>query len=136
MRLLRTTLLLGCVGLWLALAGTSAAAQEGHPLVGTWHGTWVAAGKPNDVTLVMEYDGKTITGLVNPGPESMRLPNIVLDPADWSVRFTGDVKQASGRTVHLAIDGKIQDITSRHRSIVGTWAEGTTKGEWKMSLDD
>jgi hypothetical protein len=123
--------LVGC----LALAAV-AAAQEGHPLVGTWHGTWTAAGKPMDLTLVLEFDGKAVSGLVNPGPDSMRLTNIVLQPSDWSVHFTGDVKQASGKTVHLALDGKIQDITSRHRSIVGTWTEGTTMGPWKMSLDD
>jgi hypothetical protein len=121
---------------WCLAPASRIAAQEGHPLVGTWHGTWVAAGKPSDVTLVIEFDGKTVTGLVNPGPDSMRLTSIVLDPADWSVHFAGDVKQGAGKTVHLALDGKIQDITSRHRSIVGTWAEGTSKGDWKMSLDD
>jgi hypothetical protein len=121
---------------WCLAMLSPLAAQEGHPLVGTWHGTWVAAGKPTDLTLVIEFNGKTITGLVNPGPDSMRLTDIVLEPADWSVRFTGDVKQQSGKTVHLALDGRIQDITSRHRSIVGTWSEGTTRGEWKMSLDD
>jgi hypothetical protein len=131
MRVLRAILLACCVAI-----PALAAAQEGHPLVGTWHGTWTAAGKPTDLTLVMEFDGKTVTGLVNPGPDSMRLTSITLDPADWSVHFTGDVKQGTGKTVHLALDGKIQDITSRHRSIVGTWTEGTVKGDWKMALDD
>jgi hypothetical protein len=115
---------------------TVVAAQEGHPLVGTWHGTWDSAGKPTDLTLVLEFDGKAVTGLVNPGPDSMRLSNVVLNPVDWSVHFNGDVKQGSGKTVHLTLDGVIQDITSRHRSIVGTWAEGAAKGPWKMTLDD
>jgi hypothetical protein len=131
MRLLRAMLVVGL----LAIAA-AAMAQEGHPLVGTWHGTWLDAGKPTDLTLVIEFNGKTITGLVNPGPDSMRLANIVLEPADWSVHFTGDVKQGTGKTVRLALDGKIENITSRRRSIVGTWSEGTSKGEWKMTLDD
>jgi hypothetical protein len=131
MRVWRTVFVLGLLGI-----GAAVVAQEGHPLVGTWHGNWVAAGKPVDLTLVLEFDGKTVTGLVNPGPDSMRLVNITLEPADWSGRFNGDVKQASGKTVHLTLDGKIQDITSRHRQIVGTWTEGNIKGDWKMSLDD
>ena len=55
-----------------ALANT--AAQEGHPLVGSWHGDrGVSAKDRKDVTVIMDYDGAQITGVVNPGFENMRL---------------------------------------------------------------
>ena len=45
-------------------------AQEGHPMTGTWHGTFGPNAKSRtDVTMVLTWDGKQISGLVNPGPE-------------------------------------------------------------------
>ena len=49
-------------------------AQEGHPLVGTWHGNWGANAQNRiDVTLVMFWDGKVVTGMINPGPDATKL---------------------------------------------------------------
>ena len=39
-------------------------AQEGHPLKGTWHGSWgLNATERTPVTLVMDWDGASITGI-------------------------------------------------------------------------
>ena len=112
----------------LVLAAT-VVAQEGHPLAGTWHGTWGPnATQRHDVTLVLDYDGKAITGMMNPGPDAIHFDRITLDPATWSVRF-----EAKGGIV---IDAKIEDVTNRHRRIVGTWTQGPTKGDFKVSRDD
>ena len=57
-------------------------AQEGHPLTGTWHGDWgPTPTHRNDVTLVLEWDGKNISGLINPGPESIKLSKATLEPS-------------------------------------------------------
>ena len=104
-------------------------AQEGHPLAGTWHGTWGPnATQRYDVTLVLDYDGKAVTGMMNPGPDSIHFDRITLDPATWSVHF-----EAKGGIV---IDAKIEDVTSRHRSLVGTFTQGAMKGDFKVSRDD
>jgi hypothetical protein len=114
-----------------------ARAQEGHPLVGTWHGTWGPnANDRHDVTLVLEFDGKAITGILNPGLDSVRFDRITLDPSTWSVRFEATPKQASGKATPIVIDTKIEDVTNRRRSLVGTWTQGTTKGDFKASRDD
>src|SRR5690606_9411191 len=56
-------------GLLLALCLASAAgAQEGHPLVGTWQGEW-GPNNANFLTLILYWDGKAISGIVNPGPD-------------------------------------------------------------------
>lgn len=113
------------------------AAQEGHPLSGTWHGTWGPNAKERtDVTLVMEWDGKEITGLLNPGLESSKLQKAALDPSKWGVHFEADVKDKSGKMVHAVADGNIQDVTSIKRSIVGTWVQGGTKGDFKVIRDN
>src|SRR5262245_17226899 len=97
-------------------------AQEGHPLVDTWHGDCgPTPTHRNDVTLVLEWDGKTITGLINPGPESIKLSKATLeannDPSKWLVHFEADAKGRDGSAVHFVIDGRIQNLTTIRRSI-------------------
>ena len=42
-------------------------AQEGHPLKGSWLGTWgPAKTHGNDIVLVLNWDGKAITGIDQP----------------------------------------------------------------------
>ena len=65
----------------VALAGAAVVAQEGHPLKGSWIGTW--SGNTlhgNDVLLVLTWDGKTITGTINPGTDNMAIKNASLNP--------------------------------------------------------
>jgi hypothetical protein len=120
--------------LWLA----TARAQEGHPLVGTWHGSWGPnATQRTDVTLVLEYDGKSITGMMNPGPDSIRFDKVTLDPSSWSVRFEAAPKGAAGKpAAPILIEVRIEDITNRHRTLVGTFTQGSMKGDFKASRDD
>ena len=127
------------VGALVALclfAGATGAAQEGHPLVGTWRGEWGPSAKQrHDLTFVMEYDGKEVTGVINPGFESMRLQKVTLDPGTWTVRFEAEGKDGGGKLVPVVIQAKFEELTSRHRSLVGTWTQGTTKGDFKITLD-
>jgi hypothetical protein len=115
-------------------------AQEGHPLVGTWHGEWgPSAAHRNDVTLVLEWDGKNIIGLINPGPQSLKLSRASLepsfDPKGWKVHFEVDAKDRDGKPVRFVIDGAIENLTSIRRSIVGTWTHGDVKGDFKIIRD-
>ena len=119
---------------------TPAFAQEGHPLTGTWHGDWgPSATHRNDVTLVLEWDGKNISGLINPGPESIKLSKATMepsfDPKGWAVHFEADAKDHDGKPVHFVVDGKIENLTSIRRSIVGTWNHGNMKGDFKVTRD-
>jgi hypothetical protein len=112
-------------------------AQEGHPLVGSWHGTWGPNAKDRtDVTVIFNWDGTSITGIVNPGLDAMKFQNASLDPASWTVHFETDGKDRSGSKVHVAVEGKIQDITNVRRSIVGTWTQGSVKGDFKITRDN
>ena len=117
-------------------ASAAGAAQEGHPLVGTWRGEWGPNAKQrHDVTFVMEYDGKDVTGVINPGFESMKLQKVTLDPGTWTVRFEAEGKDPAGKLVPVVIEAKFEELTSRHRSLVGTWTQGPTKGDFKITLD-
>jgi len=119
----------------LLLGGLAAGAQEGHPLVGTWRGEWGPSAKQrHDLTFVMEYDGKQVTGVINPGFESMRLKAVTLDPATWTVRFETEAREGN-KAVPVVIQARFEDVTNRHRSLVGTWVQGSTKGDFTITLD-
>ena len=55
-----------------ALASVLAHAQFGHPLKGQWSGQWGPVDSPNRLLLTLEWDGKAITGVINPAPKPRR----------------------------------------------------------------
>jgi hypothetical protein len=114
-----------------------APAQEGHPLVGAWHGTWGPNDRDrNDITVVMFWDGKEITGMINPGLDAMKLQKASLNPSGWTVHFEADTKDKSGTMVHITADGKLEDLTNVRRTLSGTWTQGSVKGDFRIKRDN
>ncbi len=111
-----------------------AVAQEGHPLKGSWLGTWEPnKTHGNDVLVVLTWDGKTITGTINPGTDNMTIKNATLNPDGWVVHLEADAKDKAGATVTYIIDGKIEGLSFPNRSIIGTWRSQQGKGAFKIS---
>jgi hypothetical protein len=129
--------LLAIVCLTLSVA-TAARAQEGHPLVGTWYGDWGASPQQrHDVTIVMTWDGKTIGGTIDPGPDAVPFKTATLDSSTWSVHIEAEraAKGAGSPAVRYVIDGKISNLGSYNRTLSGTWTAGTTKGDFKVARE-
>ena len=114
-----------------------ALAQHGHPLVGTWSGDWgVTAENRNRVLLLLEYDGNEVTGIINPGPNPVVLTSATLDPSTWTVSLAATGEDAEGNPVAYSIEGKIENLGSTtQRTIVGTWIEGETRGDFRVTLN-
>jgi hypothetical protein len=120
----------------VAVACLGLSAQQGHPLTGTWNGDWGATvTQRNQVTIVMNWDGKNVTGIINPGPDSVPLASVYVDPTSWTVRIEADTKDASGKPVHIAAEGHLDDIGSYHRTLTGAWTQGAVKGDFKLTRD-
>jgi len=67
---------LACLALILPLA-----AQEGFPLKGSWLGDWgESTTNRNQVFVVFDWDGKVISGAINPGTEMIAVKNASLTP--------------------------------------------------------
>jgi hypothetical protein len=64
------------------------------------------------VLLELHWDGKTVTGTINPGPSAVALQRASLDPSNWAVHFEAEGKDQSGRAVRYVIDGKLENIGS------------------------
>ena len=133
MRLQAACLFCLLVGLSITVAGL---AQEGHPLVGTWYGDWgPTPTHRNQITVIMAWDGKNISGMINPGPDSLPIKVATLDSTKWTVHFEADGKDQSGNPVHFVADGKLDNIGSYHRTLTGTWNHGAVKGDFKITRD-
>jgi len=133
---IRSFHLIPLFGSLLIVMVMSAFAQEGHPLTGTWSGDWGPNNtQRNHLTFVMNWDGKNITGTINPGDNAITLGSVFLDVTNWTVRIEAEGKDQSGKAVHIAAEGKLDDIASAHRKLTGSWVQGTTKGDFRLTRD-
>jgi hypothetical protein len=117
---------------FVALTGAAAVAQEGHPVKGSWIGTW-ANNKlhGNDVLIVMNWDGKAITGVINPGTDDIAFKSATLDPDKWTLRIEADAKSKAG-AVSYVIEGKFENLAMHNRTIVGTWKSSQGSGAFNI----
>lgn len=116
----------------LVLAATALLiAQEGHPLTGTWSGDWgPSVSQRTHLTVIMNWDGKRVSGTVNPGPNAFPLGDVSVDFTTWTVRI-----QAAGKDGAIAAEGRIENLASAHRSIKGTWKQGAVSGDFRLTRD-
>ncbi len=111
----------------------SAAAQFGHPLKGSWSGDWGPnKDTRNRVLLELHWDGKAVTGTINPGPNAVVLQRTSMDPSNWAVHFEAEGKDQAGRAIRYVIDGKLENLGSYNRVMIGTWTQGATKGDFRL----
>jgi hypothetical protein len=120
-----------CLTTDVRVASAQAAWNEGqgHPLKGVWIGDWgVNKTTRTEVLIELNWDGKAVTGAINPGAQAISFTKAELDHTNWSVHF-----EAMSAGVRYVIDGKIENLGSNSRSIVGTWMQGTQKGDFRIT---
>ena len=115
---------------FLVLAASAFAQPPGGDvLTGTWVGDWgPSASDRNQVTVDLKWDGKMLSGTVNPGPSAVALQKSTYDPKTRAVHFEADVKGRGGNAVHYKIDGKVEGST-----MTGTWNHDTVGGDFKIT---
>jgi len=127
--------------LWLTAAAllglgllASGGAQEGHPLKGSWLGEWSGNTVHGDnILLILDWDGKAITGMINPGTDNIPLTRASLDPNGWAVKLEAEGKDKDGSAVRYVIEGKIENLELPNRSINGTWSSNKGRGAFMAS---
>ena len=109
-------------------------AQEGHPLKGSWLGEWQGNSVHGDnILLILDWDGKAITGMINPGTDNMPLGRASLEPDGWVVRLEAEGKDKDGSAVRYVIEGKVENLELPNRSISGTWSSNKGRGTFTAS---
>ena len=123
-----------------ALIAPRASAQEGHPLEGTWYGEYTTGKQATDITVIMKWDGKSITGLINPGPGSKPLTSVVMEitpgkPApqgQGSTSGTPPVFKARIDVDGMTFEGTIKNPVAGNRQLIGTWKRATQSGTFQI----
>ena len=111
-------------------------AQFGHPLKGQWSGQWGPADNPRRLLLDLQWDGKDISGVINPGPEAAAVKSVTIDysnPAAWKVKLQAEGKDASGKPVAISVDGTLENIGAYTRLFHGMWTQGGQKGDFTVT---
>jgi hypothetical protein len=141
-----------CV-LSVLLCAAPALAQEGHPAKGTWLGHWgPTLTVQSRIVVVIDHDGKTMSGVLNPGPNAVPLKAARLDitpgtPSPgkgvppilpiFKVYFEVDAKDARGTPVAIVAEGTMHAVALHNRWIEGTWTQTsggkTVKSEFKIA---
>jgi hypothetical protein len=117
----------------LGLLGVGSA-QEGHPLKGSWLGEWAGNSVHGDnILLILDWDGKAITGMINPGTDNIPLGRASLEPDGWVVKLEAEGKDKDGSAVRYVIEGKLENLELPNRSINGTWSSNKGRGAFTAS---
>jgi hypothetical protein len=114
----------------------TADAQYGHPLKGSWSGERMAGAQSIRLLVNLDWDGKEVFGVINPGPNPTPIRKVAVDsskPSAWVVHLEAERKDASGKVVPIVIDGTLENIGAYRRFITGTWTEGGMKGNFKLT---
>ena len=121
---------LACLLVCLTMAASVAAQQKAaDPLSGTWTGDWgPSAADRNPVTVELKWDGKALTGQVNPGANVVELQKCTFDAKTSAVHMEADAKGRRGNEIHYVIDGKVEKDT-----ITGSWNHDNRKGDFKIT---
>jgi hypothetical protein len=131
---MRSLILVVALACSCVAVSSAAAAQEGHPLKGSWLGTWAGNTTHSpDIVVVLNWDGKAITGLINPGVDNIPIKNATLNPDGWVVHFEADARDAGGRAVSYVVDGKIENLHVPGRVLAGRWKSQSGSGVFKIT---
>ena len=126
MKILRFLLLASFLAAGLSVV---APAVVTDPLSGTWTGDWgPAPDHRNQVTVELKWDGKNLTGTVNPGPNAVELKKNTFDPKTGTVHMEADATSRRGTPVHYVIDGKVEG-----KEMTGSWNHDNRKGDFKIT---
>jgi hypothetical protein len=116
---------------------SSALAQAGHPLKGSWSGDWgPTPDHRNRVLLLLDWVDNEVVGTINPGRNAVPLTSATLNPEDWTIRFEAQAPDARGNMLEYVIEGTVENLGSwTNRRISGTWQHGDQMGDFMVILN-
>jgi hypothetical protein len=113
----------------LTLAAPLLRAQSAtDPLSGRWSGNWgPTPSHRHTVILELKWDGKTLKGTINPGPNAFKLQKTSFDPDTGSLHMEVDAG-SMGKRFHYVIEAKVEDGI-----LFGTWHHTKLQGDFRLA---
>jgi hypothetical protein len=112
-------------------------AQFGHPLKGQWSGERGTGANAARLLLDLNWDGKDITGAINPGSDTAAtVKKVTFDYSKtdaWGVQIEAEGKDASGKPVQIRIAGTLENLGAYYRVFHGTWMQGSQKANFTVT---
>src|SRR5688572_9185615 len=128
---MRRTLKALAIAVAILAVPMAAVAQFGHPLKGQWSGERGTGENASRLLLDLHWDGKDLTGAINPGSDTAAaIKKTTFDYSkvdSWAVQIEAEGKDASGKPVHIRIDGVLENLGAYYRVFHGTWTQGGQK---------
>jgi hypothetical protein len=84
---------------------------------------------------VMEWKGRALAGIMNPGLDDEALAKGELDSTKWIVHLEAETKNERGVPVKVMFDGKLENIGSYNRTLTGMMTRGTQKGRLTLTRE-
>ena len=126
------------LGLLVAAAFAMAApAQVGHPAKGSWSGYWgTSEASKKRILLVLDWRDQKITGVINPGPNQVKIDKADLDVDTWTLRLEAAMPTSGGGKAPFVTTGKLTNLGSwTTRTYSGTYTFGTETGKFTVTLN-
>jgi hypothetical protein len=140
MLLARRTLL--ATALALTLLSLPAAAQVGHPAKGSWIGFYgPSESEQNRLRLLLEWvtvdwNDNHLTGVINPGPNGVRVERAEIDYSDWTLTIEADMPRPGGGSARFVATGQLENLGSwTNRRYSGTYVHGEERGRFLVILN-
>jgi hypothetical protein len=116
-----------CLLTYFAVLQMQAQKATADPLSGVWTGDWgTTPSLRNPVIVELKWDGKTLTGTVNPGPNAIRLQKTSFDAKTGAVHLEAELVSEKNK-IHYVIQGKVENDT-----LIGSWKHDDRKGDFKI----
>jgi hypothetical protein len=134
-RLLMTRL--GFLGLLVAATlATAGLAQVGHPVKGSWSGYWgTSDASKKRILLLLDWRDQKITGVINPGPNQVKIDKADLDVDTWTLRLEAAMPTSGGKAPFVTT-GKLTNLGSwTMRTYSGTYTFGSETGKFTVTLN-
>jgi hypothetical protein len=104
------------------------AQSVGDPLTGKWSGNWgPTPSHRHTVVLDLKWDGKTLKGTINPGPNAYKLQQTSFDPNTGAIHMEVDAG-SMGRRLHYVIDARLEDGL-----LFGAWHHSKLQGDFRLT---
>src|SRR5262249_35681810 len=112
----------------LGFVSSAHAQEKGDPLTGVWKGDCGPSKTDrNAVVLDLQWNGRTLRGTVNPGPEAFSIGTASFDRSTMKIHL--EVTKTSPNFIY-AVDGVIVG-----NNMTGTWNRPGRQGDFQLTRD-